>query len=309
MSKTPLGAASHLNYQTIFNDALESYKEKTGKDLTLDPLFRKLKACHSPGDIIAILREQGPGPSQPRGSGNKWTNWLNPTVNVLSAFSATVAGGVGMVYPPAWLVFTGIGVLLSAATVAFASQDALADLFGRIETVFRRLEIYLEIPLGAGMKDVMVKIMTESSAKTFVKKLVGRTDIDDALKRLEKLALEEAGTAAAESLRVIHGVGNQVMGVDDKVHGMRATLKVVDDRVRRVEGMLQGLEGMLQDVDERVRDIGVVNDFAWVQKQRSGRQGQEAGGAPHTKKSPGQDKGCLRNTKRHYQCQRTRHWW
>jgi ABC-type transporter Mla subunit MlaD len=86
-----------------------------------------------------------------------------------------------------------------------------------------------------------------------LKKLVGRKDIEDALQRLEKVTMEEAKMAAAEALKAIHGVGNQV---GDKVDGVQDTLKAVEDRMRGVEGMLQGVGDILQGVDGRVKDIG-----------------------------------------------------
>ena len=79
---------------------------------------------------------------------------------------------------------------------------------------------------------------------------MGRTDIEDALQRLEKVTMEEAKMAVAEALKAIHGVGNQV---GDKMDGV---LKVVEERMRGVEGMLQGVGDALQGVDGRVKDIG-----------------------------------------------------
>jgi len=95
--------------------------------------------------------------------------------------------------------------------------------------------------------------LTYCSSEKFLKKIVGRKDIEDALQRLEKVTVDEDRMAAAEALKAIHGVGNQV---GDKVHGVHDTLKVVEDRMRGVEGMLQGVGNMLQGVDDRVKDIG-----------------------------------------------------
>ena len=41
------------------------------------------------------------------------------------------------------------------------SRDTLTTVFERIETFFRRLEAYLEVPTAAGMTDIIVKIMVE----------------------------------------------------------------------------------------------------------------------------------------------------
>jgi hypothetical protein len=176
-------------------------------------------------------------------------------------------------------------ILLSqAAQGVSASRGALTDLFERIENIFRRLETYIEVPQTPGMMDAIVKVMVEVlrilaiatkeikqnraseliigdrsslsayfSSEKILKKLVGRADIEDALQRLEKVTLEEARMAAAEALKAIHGVGDQV---GDKVDGVQDTLKVVEDRMRGVEGMLQGVGDMLQGVDDRVKDIG-----------------------------------------------------
>jgi hypothetical protein len=64
--------------------------------------------------------------------------------------------------------------------------------------------------------------------------LAGKTDVEDALLRLENAILEETRMAAAESLRGIH---------------------VLQDRMRGVEGMLEGVGDMLQGFDEKMKDI------------------------------------------------------
>ena len=95
------------------------------------------------------------------------------------------------------------------------------------------------------------RLLAHSSLEKFLKKLVGRTDIEDALQRLEKVTMEEVKMTAAEALKAIHGVGNQV---GDKVDGV---LKVVEDRMGRVEGMLQGVGNILRGADGRViKDVG-----------------------------------------------------
>jgi hypothetical protein len=97
MSQILPSAASRSNYQAIFDSALDAYKKKTGKDLTSDPLLRRIENCNSPDDVLAILRTQILEPGQPQSSHNRLTTWLYPTVNVLSAFSATIGGLVGLV--------------------------------------------------------------------------------------------------------------------------------------------------------------------------------------------------------------------
>lgn len=83
-------------------------------------------------------------------------------------------------FSPAKVIFAGVGVLLAvgiildlcrlfltsrgsyqAARDVSTSQDAIVDLFERIENFFRRLETYAEVPPTHGMTDLIVKIMAE----------------------------------------------------------------------------------------------------------------------------------------------------
>jgi hypothetical protein len=50
-----------------------------------------------------------------------------------------------------------------------------------------------------------------------VKKLLGKNDIEDALKRLDTLTMEEARMAIAETLKVTNRVDSTVNRVDDNV--------------------------------------------------------------------------------------------
>ncbi len=133
-----------------------------------------------------------------------------------------------------------------------ASQDTLVDLFGRIENFFKRLESYIAVRPTDAMTDIIVKIMIEVlnifaiatkdmrqgrgsallsviyhalsanlCSERYLKKLVGRKEMEDALKRLDKLTQEEARMAAAESLKLMHIVNNKVTAV---INGMSCML-------------------------------------------------------------------------------------
>jgi hypothetical protein len=118
----------------------------------------------------------------------------------------------------------------------------LIGLFERIESFFKRLESYTELPPSEVMKDTMLKIMvevlsilaiatkeinqtwrsesmidvddyfllTDVPGEKYLKKLLGRSDVEDALKRLDNLTQEEAQMATAEVLKVARSVDNKV---------------------------------------------------------------------------------------------------
>jgi hypothetical protein len=85
------------NFETLFTAALKAYNKQTKKDITSNPLSTELQSCTTSSSIIAILRNQVQDFDQSQGADEKWTKWLDPTVNVLLAFSAALANGVGVV--------------------------------------------------------------------------------------------------------------------------------------------------------------------------------------------------------------------
>ena len=97
MSTEPSTSTSQSNFQSIFNAALEEYKRKTKKNLTLHPLLPRLESCNSPEAILTVFRDQIPVFSESQNGDDGLTKWVAPTVNVLYAFSDTLGQGIGLV--------------------------------------------------------------------------------------------------------------------------------------------------------------------------------------------------------------------
>jgi hypothetical protein len=153
---------------------------------------------HSPSAVLLVLQQQVQQLDQSRTSDQRLSKWLDPTVNVLYAFSATLGEGVGLVsfstrtrlrfshsYFAGILTSQGdicgsrrpaVGVYLhplnfshgaivtsryQAAKDVRASQDTLIDIFERMENLFQRLEIYTEVTPTTEMMEMIVKIMVE----------------------------------------------------------------------------------------------------------------------------------------------------
>ncbi|KAH9003667.1 hypothetical protein EDB86DRAFT_3241000, partial [Lactarius hatsudake] len=207
------------NFNSILDaalsQALSGYKKKTGRQLLDYPLATKLQRCDSVNAILAILQDQAEEFQQFRAGDRRLMKWISPVVDVLYTFSVTLGGASGLTFPPAGVIFTGIGVLLAAAKDVRASHDALVELFERIESFFKRFEVYTQISLTAEMAEVFVKIVTEvlsilsiatkevkrTRARIYFRKLLGRTDIEGALKRLDSLIQEEVRMAIAQNMK------------------------------------------------------------------------------------------------------------
>ncbi|KAH9012843.1 hypothetical protein EDB83DRAFT_2272317, partial [Lactarius deliciosus] len=136
------------------------------------------------------------------------------------------------------------------------------------------------------MTDIIVKIMVEvlsilgivtkeieqGRTKKYLKKLIGRKEVEDALQRLDALTQEEARMAAAEALAISRGiddkvkdVGEKVEGVNEKVEGVDGRVQVVDmkaddigNKVRTVDSKIQSVDHKVGSVIQGVKDTGVA---------------------------------------------------
>ena len=82
---------------------------------------------------------------------------------------------------------------------------------------------------------------TDCRPEKYLKKLLGKTEVEDALKRLDQLTQEEVRMATAQLLTLTHGV-------DDKVKG-------VDGKVTRIDDEVKGMGGKVDDIGDTVRVV------------------------------------------------------
>jgi hypothetical protein len=97
MSHTHSTAVSSLNFQLIFNNALKAYEKRTKNDLVAHPLASQFQSCDSPSAILAVLQLQVQELNQSKAADERWSRWLDPTVNILYSLSASLGEGVGLV--------------------------------------------------------------------------------------------------------------------------------------------------------------------------------------------------------------------
>ena len=94
-----------------------------------------------------------------------------------------------------------------------------------------------------------------------MKKVIGRTDMEDALARLDRLTQEEVRMAAAQGLKATHAVHEEVKSaddhiqrVDDRVQGVGSDVQQVDTHVQRVDDKVQGVDNKVQQVSDHIGD-------------------------------------------------------
>jgi hypothetical protein len=126
-------SSSSPTFQTLFNTALQDYKDKTGTSLIDHPIAKQLETCESVSSITAIIQEQARGFREFRENDGKLMKALNSSVDVLCApsISSALNEAIGLVvrlkalsvylvpdghlqpFSPAKAVFAGFGILLT----------------------------------------------------------------------------------------------------------------------------------------------------------------------------------------------------
>jgi archaellum component FlaC len=121
----------------------------------------------------------------------------------------------------------------------------------------------------------LIEPFSENYLKKLMKKLIRNNDIEDALKRLDRLTQEEARMASAQPLKITNAIDSEVrettdnvLVVDDRVAGVDERVAGVDERVAGVEERVAGMDERVASVDERV--AGVDERVAGVDERVAG---------------------------------------
>ena len=101
----------------------------------------------------------------------------------------------------------------------------------------------------------VIRILTKRRTEKFFMKLAGMADLEDALKKLDRLTLEEARMANAEVLRITQNIRDGVKVVDSKVEEVGDKVEDVGDKVKDVGDKVEDVGGKVQSVDDKVRVV------------------------------------------------------
>jgi hypothetical protein len=91
---------STSNFTSIFEVAAKEYKKLTKKDLHTHPFAAQFDRSDSPGAVLDIFRTQASAFEEFRKGDERLIKWLDPTVNILSTFSATFGEALALVVSP-----------------------------------------------------------------------------------------------------------------------------------------------------------------------------------------------------------------
>ncbi|KAF7332803.1 Goodbye domain-containing protein [Mycena sanguinolenta] len=206
-------------FQTLWDDAFNVYKDRTGIDLRHEhsDLALRLQGCTSATSVLEALQKIASEFTGYREGTSKWKKFhlkLKPVLTVLVAFIDTAADGAISASMPGGAVFVAIGFLLKATQGVSEKFDALIDLLESLELFFRQLSIRSEVPLSKESRHLIVEILVEmlkalalatqmmkqNRIRHFVRELVKGNNMKAIFDRLQKLTTIESRMMAAEML-------------------------------------------------------------------------------------------------------------
>jgi uncharacterized protein YoxC len=116
------------------------------------------------------------------------------------------------------------------------------------------------------MADIMVEVISllgfatkeikQRRIKTYLKVLIGNTDVEDALQRLNNLTEEEARIASAELWRTTHSLGEGLQDVARDVEDIVDEVQYFHDRVESIDEGVQDVFDTVQYVNVRLQGVG-----------------------------------------------------
>ncbi|KAI0270078.1 hypothetical protein BGY98DRAFT_1190151 [Russula aff. rugulosa BPL654] len=260
---------STANFTAIFDAASNEYKTLTKQDLETHPFAAAFENSNSPDSVMNVFRKQAQAFDKFCKGDDKLMAWLTPIINILFIFSDTLGEGIGIPFSPAKTIFTGIGVLLGAVKDVIASYEALVKLLERIQFFLQRLNHYTSVPLTADMTELLAKIMAqilsilalstktmkESRIKKLMKRLMGKTEVEDALQRLDMLTQEENLMIVARTFEATHDVSVNVKTTQDLAQHVDTKVTVIEEVVQQVDGNVRATQDNMIDIEELTHHV------------------------------------------------------
>jgi hypothetical protein len=106
---------------------------------------------------------------------------------------------------------------------------------------------------------------TDIVSEKFLKRAIGRTDLEDGMKKLDKLTNEEVAMASAQLLRVTHNINNNVTEVNEGVRCVDENVLVIKSEVQLVSENINAVDEMVQSIADGRQSpkqvISVISHF------------------------------------------------
>jgi hypothetical protein len=109
--------------------------------------------------------------------------------------------------------------------------------------------------------------LADCDSEKILKKLVGKTDVEDALSRLDMLTKEESLMTALRNLEVTHHVDGNVIAtkmitedIDDNVKATKVLTEDIDNNVKATKLHMNATRVLIEDIDDNVKWVACSVD-------------------------------------------------
>ena len=163
------------------------------------------------------------------------------------------------------------------------SYETLINLFERTQLFLQRLNNYMAISLRPGMTELLAKILAQVlsvlalstkemkerrisaliysrysfsanySAEKFMKRLVGKTEVEDGLQRLDMLTKEENLMTAACTLEVADDIRNDVNLVKDDTRDIKNNTRDIKEDTRNIKDIREDTRNISDNLEINIR--------------------------------------------------------
>ncbi|KAJ7875858.1 hypothetical protein B0H13DRAFT_2549510 [Mycena leptocephala] len=197
-------------------------------DMNIEFATHALASCTNPDAVLAALDHDLQEFKDYRDRKEGLRKWLKPILHLIGSLSEAAGETVGVVPVPfARAGFISLGVLVQAAKNVSARYDCIIDLCELLHSLLERLRVYISAQLPDGGSGIVIWILAHrlsvfafmtkeikhTRIGTYLRTLIGRTDVQNALKKLNDLigAEQSMGVASAmicsrEILDHVHGL-------------------------------------------------------------------------------------------------------
>ncbi|KAF8272241.1 hypothetical protein EI94DRAFT_1697593 [Lactarius quietus] len=183
MSSTP--------FQPILDAAFADYFKETGIDPAKHPFAGQLLNCRSPDDVLKLLENKANEFKDYREGNRKLIDCLKPVVNVIQAFSSVLGEAVSLHFHPSTTTSHSSQQMRSSLAWIFSShRDIMAEFLSVLALATKQIKL--------------------GRFKKFARKLLGESEIEAVLQRLDRLTKEEGRMTLAQTLQVVHCLMNNV---------------------------------------------------------------------------------------------------
>jgi len=101
--------------------------------------------------------------------------------------------------------------------------------------------------------DLLCPFRADFATEKVLKRLVGKTDVEDALERFDILTREEISMTVARNLKVAHDVDGNVTEIKATIQNMDGNVTVIKDVIEDVDSNVKQTEALTKVIDANVK--------------------------------------------------------